>query len=427
VYLCLLRKTPLLWLALAGAIGCSRHPNEYQPPPPPSVTVATPLRQTVTNYLEETGTTEPVEMVAIRARVSGYLEKINFEAGKNVEAGDVLYVIQKREYQAKVASAQAEVKAMEVSLKLGEIEFKRQKDLMRKNATAETNVDQAEATRDGGIAALAAARAALDQTELDLEYTEVKTPISGRVGKTLVKLGNLVGESETTQLTTVVAYDPIYVNFNISERAILAVSERADHESPRTDITTVKAFMRRAIDKGFPFVGHLEYADLAVDQSTGTFLIRAIFPNPDRKILPGLFVRIRVPLGVTENAVLIPERALGADQAGRFAMIVGDDGVVERRNVGIGAKYGEMVLVTDGLNGNERVVIDGIQRSRPGAEVTAKEIKLSPVEGQLESVEEGSQSPIDDPTATPTPVDATNAESEPSGDGGDGGDAPSKK
>ena len=408
VYLNPPRKMPPLWFALALVAGCAP-PNQYQPPPPPSVTVAQPIRQTVTNFLEETGSTEPVQMVSVRARVAGYLEKINFEAGKDVEAGEVLYVIQQREYKAKVDSAQAEVKSMEVALKLAEIEFERQKNLVADNATAQTKVDQAEADRDGAIASLDAANATLDQAQLDFEYTEVKTPISGRVGKTLVKLGNLVGESEATHLTTVVAYDPIYVNFNISERALLSAS-RAGDASERPDITTIKAYMRRAIDKGFPFVGNLEYADLGVDQSTGTFMIRGIFPNPTKTILPGLFVRVRIPMGTTENAVLVPERSLGADQAGRFVMVVGDDNVVERRNVEVGAKYEDMVVVSDGLNGDESIVIDGIQRTRPGAKVTPKETQLAKVDSDLEIVEEGSQSPIEDASTVPTPEDREGAD-----------------
>lgn len=396
-----LRNASLLWLAFAWLAGCGQ-PNQYQPPPPPSVTVAKPVRQTVTNYLEETGTTESVQMVSIRARVNGYLEEQNFEAGADVTAGDVLYVIQQREYEAKLAAAQAETDSMQVALDLAKIEFERQKNLVAENATAQTKVDQANAARDGAAAALAAAEAALDQAKLDLEYTEVKTPISGRVGKTLVKLGNLVGEGEATHLTTVIAYDSIYVNFNISERAFLTATRREDGDSSaRPDITKIKAYMRRATDKGFPFAGHLDYADLAVDQSTGTFMVRAIVPNPDRQIIPGLFVRVRIPLGVTENAVLVPERAVGADQAGRFVMIVGDDDVVERRNVEMGAKYEDMVVITDGLNGNERVVVDGLQRSRPGAKVSPKETQLSPVADKLEDVEQGSTPPIEGEAIAP--------------------------
>jgi RND family efflux transporter MFP subunit len=402
----------ILCIAVTAIAGCAK-PNEYQPPPPPSVTVAKPVRQTVTNYLEETGSTEAVQLVKVRARVDGYLEKINFEAGTEVKAGDILYVIQQREFKAKVDSAKAEVETMRVALELASIEYKRQQNLVADNATAQTKVDQAKAARDGATATLDAAKAALDQAELNLEYTEVKTPISGRVGKTLVKLGNLVGEGEATHLTTVMSYDPIWVNFNISERALLRASRKPDETSgERPDITKIEAFMRRAVDKGFPFQGHLDYADLGVDQSTGTFMIRGIFPNPKMDIFPGLFVRIRIPLGTTENAVLVPERALGADQAGRYAMIVGDDNVVERRNVEVGAKYEDLVVVTEGLSGDELVVIDGIQRSRPGAKVTPKESTLAGVEGSLETVEEGSQSPIEDKSVVPTPVESETAETE---------------
>lgn len=344
-------------------------------------------------------------MVSVRARVSGYLEKINFEAGADVEAGDVLFVIQKREYEAKLASAKAEAQTMQVALDLAELEFKRQQNLVADNATAQTKVDQAKAARDGAAAALEGAKAALDQAELDLEYTEVKTPISGRVGKALVKLGNLVGEGEATHLTTVISYDPIYANFNISERALLAATRQRDEDgAERRDITTIKAYMRRALDRGYPFEGRLEYTDLAVDQSTGTFLIRGIFPNPEKQILPGLFVRVRIPLGTIDNAVLVPERAIGADQAGRFVMVVGDDGVIERRMVEKGEKHEDMVVITDGLSGNESVVIDGLQRSRPGAKVLPTETQLSPVEGQLETVEVGSPQPAE-AEAEPTKSD----------------------
>ncbi len=418
VYLLPLRNLPLALLMVVWIAGCSP-PNQYQAPPPPAVTVAKPVRQSVTLYLEETGATEAVELVEIRARVAGYLDEIKFEAGQQVKAGDVLYVIQQGEYQAKlksaqaeVDSAQAEINSQQAALKLAGIELERQKKLKIDNATAQSKVDQAEADLqtaeaavDSANAAHNSAKAAFDRAELDLQYTTVTSPIDGRVGRSLVKLGNLVGENDATHLTTVVAYDPIYVNFNISERALLQVMRGNDRDtSEKADITETKAYMRRAVDKGFPFVGHLEHADLGVDQSTGTFMIRAVFPNPQRSILPGLFVRVRIPMGTAERAVLIPERSLGADQAGRFVMVVGDDNVVERRNVEVGSKYEDMVVVTEGLNGDESVVIDGIQRSRPGAKVAPKETQLSNVKGDLEIVEEGGQSPNADETVVPAPA-----------------------
>ncbi|GMQ80297.1 MAG: efflux RND transporter periplasmic adaptor subunit [Planctomycetia bacterium] len=382
-----------VWLLLA--VGCTQK-NEYESPPPPQVTVARPLQETVTNYLEETGTTEPVEMVEIRARVQGFLEKVNFEPGTDVSEGELLYVIQQREFEAKAAAARADVAAKKAEVERAEIEYQRQERLQKENATAEVAVVQAKADQDAAVAALDASKAALDQTELDLDYTEVRTPISGRVGKTLVKAGNLVGAAEATHLTTVVKYDPIYANFNINERALLELLERAPRdENNRIKEREIKVFLRRANDKGFPFEGHVEYADLAVDQSTGTYLIRGIFPNQDRRILPGLFVRVRIPIGRTENAILVPERALGADQAGRYVLVVDKEGMVQRRNITMGAKHGEMVVVDEGLKADQWVIIDGVQRSRPGAKVDPQKTELPRLGEEVVAVETGSQSPIE--------------------------------
>jgi len=384
-------RTILVWAAFSAWVGCS-NPNQYQPPAPPSVTVAKPVVQTVTNFLEETGTTEAESRVEIRARVQGFLEKIYFQDGQEVKAGDELYLIQPLEFEAKVASAKAGWDASKVELRLAQIEFQRQENLLKDNATAAASVDQAKAHRDAAIAAVSAAKAALDQTQLNLDYTRVTTPISGRVERTLVKLGNLVGGIQPTHLTTVIGYDPIHVYFNISERALLKSmnKERRDTDTDKKkDITEISAGLRRAIDDDFLFEGHLDYADLGVDQSTGTYTIRAIFPNPNLDIFPGLFVRIRIPIGTTENAVLIPERSIGADQAGRYVMIIGDQNIAQRRNVELGAKFGDKVVVTEGLDGKETVVIDGIQRARPGVEVTPKETKLSPVKSA--AVEKGNE------------------------------------
>ena len=376
-------------ISLTMAAGCAQ-PNQYQPPPPPNVNVAKPAIQTVTSYLEETGTSEAVERVEIRARVSGYLEQIDFQDGQDVEKGDQLYLIQQAEYLTAVAKAEANLEAAKVEVERAKIEVDRQEKLLKTRATPETDVVKARAEYNSAIAAEKATAAALDQAKLDLEYCQVRTPISGRVERTLVKLGNLVGNDGATQLTTVVNYDPIHVYFNISERALLRASQRSSRDTTgKPDITEIKAYVKRALDDGFPFEGNLDYADLGVDQSTGTYTIRAVFPNPNLDILPGLFVRIRIPLDTIEDAVLLPERSIGFDQVGRYVMIVGEGNVAERRNVELGAKYGEMVVIADGLSGNETVVIDGMQRARPGSEVTPNEIQLPTVKGSIETVEEG--------------------------------------
>ena len=376
---------------IAIVVGCAQ-PNQYKAPPPPSVTVAQPLVRSVTNYLEETGTTVEVERIEIRARVQGYLQEVYFKDGQDVKKGDKLYLIQPNEYEAKVAAGKAEVEAKKVALTRAEIELKRQTEMFKESATSQANVDTAQAERDSGLAALDAAKATLNLAALDLEYTAITSPIDGRVERTLIRGGNLVGGIAATQLTTVMKYDPIHVYFNISERAILRLQKNSDGDTEgRPDITTIKAYLRTTLDTGFPFEGHLDYGDLGVDQSTGTFTLRAIFPNPKMKLIPGLFVRIRVPIGTTENAVLVPERSVGADQSGRYVMIVGDDNIVERRNVRLGTKLGDMIVVIEGLEGKQTIVVDGLQRARPGVAVTPKKIQLV----DPETIEEASQTKPD--------------------------------
>ncbi|HIF00817.1 MAG TPA: efflux RND transporter periplasmic adaptor subunit [Planctomycetes bacterium] len=439
------------------AVGCSQ-PNQYQAPPPPDVTVARPIISTVTNYLDETGTTEAVERVEVRARVRGFLEEVRFQDGDEVKAGAPLYLIQPSEHQAAfnaaeanlattnadVNAAKADVDATKVALVRAGLEVTRQENLFKDNATAESKVQTALAERDGAAAAVAAAEAnvgaaiaavtaataAKAQAKLDLDYCTITAPIDGRVERTLVKIGNLVGDSEATHLTTMISYDPIHVYFNISERSLLrARSSVKDKSQERPDISSIKAYLRRAIDKEFPFEGNLDYFDLGVDQSTGTFTVRAVFPNETRDIMPGLFVRIRVPIGTTENAVLLPERCVAVDQAGRFVMILDDKNVVERRNVTLGEKHGEMVVITDGLDGKETVVIDGIQKARPGATMTPKEITLdassieadgSRAAAEIVPDEAEADTPDADPTAAePSPENSDAANTSPPSDASD--------
>ena len=420
-----MRNLIIALLCTATVVGCSP-PNEYKEPPPPSVTVAPPLVRTVTNYLEETGATVPVERVEIRARVRGILQEVNFTDGQEVKKGDPLYLIQPQEYVAKVAAAEADVALMNVALTRAKIEVERETNLLKDNATAQSNVDTAIAARDGAIASLEAAGASLGLAKLDLEYTAITAPFDGRVERTLVRQGNLVGGSEETLLTTMIQYDPIFVYFNISERALLLITNELKAEpGERIDLSKFKVRLRRTTDKDFPFEGQLDYADLGVDQSTGTFTVRAKFPNPDRLLLPGLFVRIRVPLGTIENAILVPERSVGADQAGRYVMVIGEKNLVERRNVTLGTKFGEMVVAMEGLDGTEKVVVDGLQRARPGASVTPTEIVLTaPAELQGSATEqpsgidaaESAAEVVSDPSQSLPPSDASSQTEKKSGE-----------
>jgi RND family efflux transporter MFP subunit len=407
-------------------LGCAE-PNQYQPPPPPSVSVSQPIQRTVEQFFEETGTTEAVETVLVRARVTGFLQEKRFEAGADVKKGDILYIIEPRPFEAAVAAANAELQVKQVELTTATTEYQRELQLLEKEATTDRNVTVAKAEMDGAAAAVEAAKAALDRAQLDLEYTEVRAPISGRVAKTLVKIGNLVDGTEATHLTTVISYDSIYATFNISERALLVLMKKypdhgtddekqkeADKEDP------AKLFLSRAGDKGFPYEGVFNYADLAVDQSTGTYLIRGLFENEKREIVPGLFVRIRVPVGVQENALLVPERAVGADQGGRYLLVVNDEDVVERHKVDVGAKHGDMVIITEGLSATDRVIIDGVQRGRPGTKVTPETKTLPDTSQALNATTEqakpsqGSDEPSEE--ATPAESKAAQPESSPAKD-----------
>ena len=382
--------------------GCQK-PNEYQPPPPPPVSVSKPLVQTVTMYHEETGTTEAVQKVEIRARVRGFLEEIRFEPGADVKQGDVLFVIEQRQYQASVASAEAALQAANVGLEKAEIELVRQETLFKDNATAELNVVAARAERDSSKASVAAMAARLDQAKLNLEYTEVRSPIDGRVGKAFVKLGNLVDETAATHMTTVIQYNPIYANFNISESVFLRLVDEANSRGRESRGKDLPLFLRRDTDEGFPFEGVFDYADLAVDQSTGTYMIRGIFPNDDLKIVPGLFVRVRIPAEVREDALLVPELALGADQGGRFALVVNDENEVERRNVTVGTKVDDLMVIESGLDKDERVIVKGIQRARPGA-------KVSPTESGIAAEQAGTETAASESNETEA-ADANSDES----------------
>jgi len=395
----------VLMLLVFNFIGCAS-PNEYQPPPPAEVNVAYPLVRDVTIYMEETGTTEAVERVEINARVEGIIEEVLFEPNDDVEKDQVLFKLERRRYRAARDMAQAELEAKKVAREKAQIEYKRQQELFDKKATPETNLVAAKAELDGAEAAVLAAEARLDNAQLDLDYTEVRSPIKGRVGKALVKQGNLVSGQPSTHLTTVISYDQIYANFSISERAYLEFIDQGDQQQRDQRADEVPLYLARATDSSYPFRGSFNFADLAVDESTGTFAVRGIFPNPDLKIVPGLFVRIRAPVEQKQDALLVPESSTGYDQAGSYLLVVNSEDVVERRDVTLGNKFGPMVVVASGLTAEERIVVDGVQRSRPGAHV-------APVEQQL-SMDESLLNPLaDQPASKEEEKPNPNAESQP--------------
>jgi RND family efflux transporter MFP subunit len=305
-------KITVILLAL-GFLAACEDKNTYVEPPPPKVTVAEPLQQEVIDYLEFTGNTRAFEEVEIRARVSGFLYSMHFTPGTRVDMGDLLFVIDPKEYQAEVNAAQAELNAAQAMAHRAKIEYERAKRVFDKGAGRETDVVKWRGERDVARASIERARANLERANLNLGYTQVTSPISGRVSRNYVDVGNLVGEGEPTLLTTVTRYDPMYVYFNLNEYDLLRVQSMyrkrlkekgldPDRDTAREAQITV--YLGLANEDGFPHEGVGDFAESGVDPATGTLQLRGVFKNPDQLLIPGLFARLRMPIDKGDLVVL---------------------------------------------------------------------------------------------------------------------------
>jgi len=414
------------WLLVTGC----QPENVYQEPPPPPVTVAHPELRTVVDAAEFTGTTEAVEMVDIRARVEGFLISIDFEEGTAVKKGDLLFQIDPRPFQATLAQANASVELAKARQLSAEAELARsaaevvnakaqvarienaiaispgavtreELDLRRTAVlTATAAEDAAKAAIASAMAEIAAGKAMVQQAKLDLSYTQVRSPIDGRAGRRLVDIGNLVGATDSTLLTNVVRYDPVYGFFTVSETDLLRFN-RKQIDTKGSASADVEIELDQTIylglgdEEGYPHKGKADFADLAVDQSTGTYLIRGVFPNAKRLIPPGAFIRVQVPRGEIQ-ALLIDERAVGRDQAGPYLLILDADNKVERRTVQLVGKYDGLQAVKGPISTDDRVVVNGLQRARPGSVVAPQQQaapKQQPVQNSTEESVDDSPSP----------------------------------
>jgi RND family efflux transporter MFP subunit len=365
----LLALVPLV-LAVLAVSGCSRGEPQAFVAAPPEVTVAQPIEREISVDVEATGIVSGVEAVEVRARVQGFIDRIHFRAGSLVREGDLLFTIDPRPFRARLAQAEAELAGKEASLKLAASNLGKAKALAKNQVLADQELDTRTAQYDQAVADVALARANVEAVRLDLSYTEVRAPIAGRIGRNLVDQGALVGAGEPTLLATIVNDERVFVYFDVSERQMLdylranpTARQVSDSEQP-----TQRVHLAMADEEGYPHEGVVESADNQVDRETGTLRIRAVFPNPDRRIVPGTFVRLSVPTS-RERALLVPDLAVGADQAGRFVLVVDGEGVVERRDVEVGALSGRMRRIVDGLQLDQWVVVNGLQRARPGVKV----------------------------------------------------------
>jgi RND family efflux transporter MFP subunit len=358
--------------AVAGLVlaACGQD-NRYVAPAPPKVTVAAPVQKPVTRYLELTGSAAAVNSADLTARVSGFVQEISYSDGALVKKGTLLFTIEPEPYEVKLQQAQAAEAGAQATAKQLQAEFERQAKLVTTQAASQASYDQALANRDSAQANLLQAQANTKLAALNNDYAHVKAPFDGVVTARQVSVGEFVGGTATpTVLATIVQADPIYVNFNISEQDVLRLrAEIARRGLTRDDLLKVPVEVGLQTETGYPHAGTFDYAAPTVNSSTGTLAARAIFANSERTLLPGYFVRVRIPVEQQPSALLVPDTALGSDQGGRYVLVVGRDDVVEQRKVAIGPLVEGLRVIDSGLAAGDRVVVAGVLRAIPGQKV----------------------------------------------------------
>ncbi len=354
---------------------------QAQQPPAPAVTVARPLVHSFTEWDEYTGRMVAQKRVEVRARVSGYLQSVHFREGQEVTADTLLFVIDQRPFTAEVSRASAELKRVSTELSVAQMELERGERLASSKAMSRETLEERRARRDAAQAEVDAARAALRTAELDLGFTEVRAPMPGVVSDIRVDVGNLIsgGSADSTLLTTIVSLDPIELEIEGSESEWLRYT-RLDAAGTRTSSRQVaNPVEARLSDEGdWVHKGQMTFVDNELDADTGTMRGRATFANPDHVLLPGMFASARLFVAERENALFVPEEALTADQATKIVLVVGPDNIVQPREVTLGSMLGEFRNIVSGLTPEDRVIIVGLMRARPGQPVTPEEVVLSP-------------------------------------------------
>jgi membrane fusion protein (multidrug efflux system) len=352
---------------LAGCDEAAETPATAASAPPPAVSVITMKPSEITPSVEFNGRVVAVDTVELRARVTGFLQERRFEEGADVAAGDLLFVIEKDQYQAVVDQREAELASAEANKANTAAQLARGEELVKNDNIPKSEVDLRRADDQMAAAGIQEAQAALEQAKINLSYTEIRAPLAGRIGRSAFSVGNLVGP-DSGVLATIVSQDPIYVTFPVSQRQLLEYrAERPGDAGSQVVRVTLPN------DKLYDQPGELDFLDVQVDQTTDTVTVRAELPNPDRTLVDGQFVGVRVESGAPEQVLAVPQAALQVDQAGPYVLVVGGDDKVEARRVTLGPAEGTRAVVQDGLKEGERVIVDGIQKVRPGMTVAASE------------------------------------------------------
>ena len=366
-----MKPSTIAAMIAAALLSACGQGNQYVAPPPPKVTVATPVQKPVTRYLEVTGNLSSVNSADLVARVAGFVQNVNYQDGARVAKGTLLFTIEPEPYRVKLEQAKAAEAGADATLKQAQQNFQRQVDLLSRQVSAQVTYDQALATRDSSQASIDQAKSSTQLAQINYDYTQVTAPFDGIVTARQVSVGQYVGGTATpTVLATIVQHDPIYMNFNVSERDVLEVrATQASRGVKVEDLKNVPVEVALQTDTGYPHRGTLDYVAPTVDQSTGTLPARAVFQNANALLLPGYFVRVRIPRGQAATALLVPDVALGSDQGGRYVLTVDKDNVVQQRKVEIGPLVDTMRVIEKGINADDRIIVSGLLRAIPGQKV----------------------------------------------------------
>src|SRR5215468_2743408 len=366
---------PFFLVALLTLAGCGEGPKSAAPPPP-TVTVAKPAQRPVVDQDEYVGRFVAVNNVEVRARVSGYLDGIHFQDGQLVKQGDLLFTIDRRPFQNTLDQARANLELAQSNVRFTEADYARAQKLLKDHTISEQAYDQRAQAYRNAVASVAANEAMVKQAQLDLEFTELRAPVAGRIGDRRVSQGNLVtgGTGGTTLLATIVSMDPIRLEFTFDEAAYLRYERLSSSGKEMTGRGGNVLVALKLIDESdFMHRGYMDFVDNVIDRSTGTIRGRAQFSNPDGVFTPGMFARVRVPGSPVYQALLIPDSAIGSEQARKYVMIVDDDSIARQRYVTLGQSVEGLRVIKDGLTADDRVVVNGLMQAHPGAKVTAQQ------------------------------------------------------
>ncbi len=375
------RRAPraLLLLTLAATIavvvaGCDSRADDAAAPPPPEVSVAPVLTEQVRQWDDATGRISAVDSVELRPRVSGYVQRVAFDEGAEVDQGDLLFVIDPRPYRAALDQAEANLARARAEAQLAGTQDARAKALVDAQAISRDEFETRRAASAQSGASVRAAEAAVAAARLDLQFTEVRAPVAGRAGRALVTAGNLA-QADATLLTTVVSQDPVHVYFETDERAFLGYQAQARAGTRADDGNAVRIGL--ADETGHPHAGIVDFIDNQVDPATGTVRARAVLPNPDRVFTPGMFARVQLEGAAAAPAILIDDKAVITDQDRKYVYVVGEDNTAQRRDVVLGRMVEDLRVVQSGLAAGDRVIVNGVQKVfMPGMPVAPKAVTM---------------------------------------------------